>query len=176
MSPKPGTNEKTGTNGKCRKPLIYRALKEFVPEFVPAGKKPIGYLIFLSPLFFFFWGQIWGQNERNPESMGISGIFHLSPYFEGGDKQSEKPHFTGVFKGSILSPIFLFRGQTGTKQIYGNIFTPFFPSVLRNKMGYGIFILLSDLPFSVRSKRVRSRTYILVAHPDIEQKFESFSD
>ena len=115
LSPKPGTNEKTGTNGKCRKPLIYRGLKEFVPEFVPAGEKPIGYLIFLSPLFFFFWGQIWGQNERNPESMGISGIFHLSPYFEGGDKQSEKPHFTGVFKESILSPIFLFWGQTGTK-------------------------------------------------------------
>ena len=98
--------------------MIYRGLKEFVPKFVPAGKKPIGYLIFLSPLFFFFWGQIWGQNERNPESMGISGIFHLSPYFEGGDKRSEKPYFTGVFKGSILSPIFLFWGQTGTKWIY----------------------------------------------------------
>ena len=70
----------------------------------PRGeKKPIGYLIFLSPLFFFFWGQIWGQNERNPESMGISGIFHLSPYFEDGDKRSENPCFMGVIKGSILS-------------------------------------------------------------------------
>ena len=50
--------------------------------------------------------------------MGISGIFHLSPYFEGGDKLPEKPYFTGVFKGLILSPIFLFWGQTGTKWIY----------------------------------------------------------
>ena len=99
----------------------------------PRGeKKPIGYLIFLSPLFFFFWGQIWGQNERNPESMGISGIFHLSPYFEDGDKRSEKPHFTGVFKGSILSPIFLFWGQTGTKFSFLSVpppilLSPYFP-------------------------------------------------
>ena len=110
MSPKPGTNEKTGTNGKCRKPLIYRGLKEFVPKFVPAEKKPIGYLIFLSPLFFSF-GDKFGDKMKETPKVWAFLAFSICPHILRAGTNGQKSPILRAFSKGPFCPRFSCSGD-----------------------------------------------------------------
>ena len=133
MSPILGTNEKTGTNGKCRKPLIHKALMEFVPEFVPAREKPIGYLIFLSPTLFFSSGDKFGDKMKETPKVWAFLAFSICPHIlRTGTNDQKSPILRAFSKGSFCPRFSCFGDKRGQNSHFylsppPILLSPYFP-------------------------------------------------